>query len=191
MQRQRHGTGFWVRLRIRVTSVSDSPSLSSAPSISEEDLRKQLEPAVEQFRSHFQSYLYAYTQYNDIDVSHMTWEAAGNMSLTKQAVLEERLDNLSQELDELDPLIDAAIQYGAINEVVSGDVDVTDVRDYFTVVGEWIDANRDGFTTTDTCFPKPYEEGLACLDAFASSAQFREGIQLTKRLNALQTKLFG
>jgi hypothetical protein len=176
------------------TGASAAPSGSSSvsvPSISEEDLRRQLSPAVDKFRTHFQAYLSAYGQYNGMDVSQMTWEEAADLSLTKQAVLEGRLDKLSAEGDQLYPLIDAAIYYGAINEVVSGDVDPADVRDYFTVVGDWIDSSRDGFAATDECFKQPYQQGLACLDAFAASAQYQDGAQLTQRLNELQTKLFG
>jgi hypothetical protein len=109
----------------------------------------------------------------------------------RQAALEKQLDELASKQQELVPLVDAAIRYNAIPEVVSGSASDQDIRRYFQLFGLWIESNQQGFKQTDGCLDMSQAAGQACMTAFYGSSDFQRGVQLTKELNQLQVKLFG
>lgn len=164
---------------------------ADSPSVTPADLAERLNPALERFRSDLQRYLLAYSAFVNLDITDMSWDAAVREIRRTSAALGKKLDVLEREQRELVPLVDAAIEQGAILELAAGEVSGADLRRYVELWGEWIKLGKQTSAVLDACLELPMEAALACEAEFYASADFQKSVAITVELNKLQVKLFG
>jgi hypothetical protein len=177
------------------SSGPTSSDPTSDPPESAEEWQARFQDAMGDWGTAFSQYSLAYSKFNTELNNWKPSDGPVEDALAKAVVgIDRSLDRLGQAeaaYKKLVPLADIALKKGGVPEVVSGDVSESDVRRYFVVIGDYIDASRQGLVATKNCYSRPPQAAAQCSLSLADSPQSKKLLATFRELDDLQFELFG